>query len=259
MGVPADDRKLVLLRERNRTMKPSESLSGRNQAMRVEVIDILDEERQGDLVEFFRKLTALHVYWEYVVPTARQGKFLALAVVQDRPWPPWGLGASKVQALHYFYPLENGFAGVGGLFIRPHQVGNLGIVATLYKEALAELIRQGYPKIGYFIRDDGFLVHRVLQDAGFVRVDEELLSDDGRYTLHVADAEAVLRHLDLVNSSEQDLLNFRFSDRTVDTLTALYATLQLTLQAWIHAPEASEVRPSLAIMREGYEPGTPPF
>lgn len=230
----------------------------RNENVRLEVIDPQSDEGQADLLAFFRRLRALPVYWEFVLPSAKQGNSLALAAVLDRPWPPWGIGALTIQALVYLYPLEEGRAGVGGIFVRPEQTGNLGMLAVLYKEALEEAIRQGHDEVGYLVRDDSFLVDRVLRASGFERGEEVFLTDSARYALYTGRAEAVLRILDLAGRREQALLGFDLDDVMADRLALFFSALQVSLQPWIHDPELpSELRPVFSGLQAGYEPGTP--
>jgi hypothetical protein len=231
----------------------------RNENVRLEAIDPQSDEGQADLLAFFRRLRALPAYWEFVLPSAKQGNSLALAAVLDRPWPPWGIGALTIQGLIYLYPLEEGRAGMGGLFVRLEQTGNLGMLAALYKEALEEAVRQGHGEVGYLVRDDSFLVDRVLRTAGFERGEEVFLTDSARYGLYTADAEEVLRSLDLAGRPEQGLLAFELDDPTADRLVLFFSALQVSLQPWIHDPELpSELRPVFSGLRAGYEPGTPP-
>jgi hypothetical protein len=234
----------------------------RNEGIRLEVIDLLDDEGQGEVLEFFRALDALHVYWEYLLPSARQGDGLAVAALRERPWPPWGVGAVQVQGLFYVYPLDEQRAGVGGIFIRPEQVGNVGMAAALYRAALDEARRQGHTGIAWLVRDHAALADRVLRNVGFIAAEEDenrfYLSEGVGYSLYLATTEAVLGTLGLEERDERSLLSFDFGDRTGDRMATLYPTVQVSMEAWVRDPHGpSELRPIFSRVAEGYEPGVP--
>ena len=234
----------------------------RNEGIRLEVIDLLDEERQGEVLEFFRVLDVLHVYWEYLLPSARQGDAFAIAAVLQRPWPPWGVGAVQIHGLFCVYPLDETRAGVGCVLVRPEQLGNIGMVAALYKEALDETRRQGHKQIACLVRDHAALVDRALRKVGFSPTDDDesgfYLSEGTRYGLYVAEPEAVLGALGLEALNERRLLGFEFDDATADGMAGFYPALHASMQAWMRDPYGpAELRPILSGLVEGYEPGTP--
>lgn len=225
---------------------------------RLEVIDPLGAEGRAQLLAFFRQLDAPHVYWEFIYPSARQATSLTLAAVVDRPWPPWGIGAFQIRALIYLHPLGERLAGVGGLFMRPDEVGNVGMACALYKEGLEEAARQGAQEVGYLVREDSHLVDRALRATGFERREERVVTHDARYGLAGGDLSVVLRNLGLAGRSERDLFALDLDDASIDRFALFHLSLHVGLLPWLRDPASpGELWPVLAGAQAGYEPGTP--
>jgi hypothetical protein len=76
-------------------MSGKDRFAKRNDAVRLEGFDALDEDLAVTLHGFFRVLGASHVLPERLEPALAWGEARVFTAVRDRPWPPWGVGAQK--------------------------------------------------------------------------------------------------------------------------------------------------------------------
>src|SRR5260221_1335855 len=87
-----------------------------NETLRVEAVDPTDENIQPKLLRFFRSIDLLHVYWEFVLPSAREGNSITFAALRNRIWPPWGPDSLVVEAILHICPIGDDFASIVGPF-----------------------------------------------------------------------------------------------------------------------------------------------
>src|SRR5262249_45960509 len=71
----------------------------RNRSVRIGLTEELNDFATAAINQFARRLGAPHLLDEVILPILRQGDSRIFTAVQDRPWPPWGLGARRVLAL----------------------------------------------------------------------------------------------------------------------------------------------------------------
>jgi hypothetical protein len=227
-----------------------------NETIKFEVMDVNDISNQVALMSFLRLWGLTHVYSEYIIPSACEGKSLTLAAVQDRPWPPWGIGVTKIHGLIHLYPVIEERAGIGGVFVSPEDMDNIGMITALYKEALEHLERHGKRELSYVVREDSVVAHRVLSSNGFEKSEDLFLTEQARYHVYRGDARDVLKKLGLSDISTTQLFGYEIPESVLERNALFHSTLQLgSWSFWHNMPGRPEVIPVLGDLLLAALPG----
>src|SRR4051794_23792998 len=121
-------------------MATKDANSGRfhdkNDEMRIDVFDKLDEAVRVAVVTFFRKTGHAHLFEEWLAPTLKGGEAAVVVAVRDRAWPPWGIGAQNIEALCEIYPAGERTYALTPVFTTNENGSNIGLITAVYKEAL---------------------------------------------------------------------------------------------------------------------------
>jgi hypothetical protein len=202
--------------------EPAPDLYGKgNDAVRVDSYNELDDTIAVAMRSFFRKLGAPHLFEERVLPTLRAPEAIVFAAVRDRPWPPWGHGSRRIVSLVQAHSIGQRSYGLGPLYVRPEETSNIGLRAALYKEMLESLGRQARAEVNYLVIEGSVLTAHVLEQAGFARSKDVVVTEDARYAFYRTDAQALLQNLGLLEVSVPELLTHE-ADRKVLERNALF-------------------------------------
>src|SRR5260370_41181500 len=98
---------------------------------RIELLDQLEPRIEPAIRAFFRLLGHAHVFEEYVVPSLLSREGLVSAVISDRPWPPWGIGAHTIHALTHVHPVTETDAVLSNVFRLDRHVTHLGLIVAV--------------------------------------------------------------------------------------------------------------------------------
>ena len=199
----------------------------RNETIRIDCFESLDEKLQVPLMTFFRRLSIPHVYWETIVPTLQEGNAMICAAVRDRPWPPWGLGAQKVHALLLVYPIGERTASLNNIFVADDDLTNIGLQSAVYKEALQHLIRKKKTEVNYVVLEGSIMPDRILASNGFKKTDDLFLTEEARYNLYTASSKDVLKKLGLADVSSPDLLSHEVDDKVFQRNALFHGMTQM--------------------------------
>src|SRR5881296_2485410 len=97
----------------------------RNRSVRIDVFQELNHHTLAAIRSFLRRLGSPHLLDEVILPTLHEGDSQILAAVQDRPWPPWGLGARRIMALCPTHSVgDNNFA-VSPVYVTDEDLTNI--------------------------------------------------------------------------------------------------------------------------------------
>ncbi len=107
----------------------------RNSATRIDVFEELSDQTLAALRTFARRIGAPHLLDEIVVPRLREGDSQLVAAVQDRPWPPWGLGARQVVGLCQTHLVDDQSYGISPVYTADDDLTNVGMISAVFKEA----------------------------------------------------------------------------------------------------------------------------
>ena len=199
--------------------------AARNDVVRVDAVDSLDEHLSSSLRTFFRVLGVPHLYGEQIAPAVQTDSARVFVAVRDRPWPPWGLGGRKIAAICQVQPIGEALYGLGPIYVTDEDATNVGLVGALLKEALEVAAQEENAEVSYLVLDGSVLGGRVLELSGFVKTDDAVVTDAARYSFYRAPAQKVLDELGLAKTSAPELLAHQLDDETFKRLALFYAVL----------------------------------
>src|SRR3954468_19109394 len=138
----------------------------RNQSTRVDLFEEVNDRDLAALRSFTRRLGVPHLLDEVILPILRGGDSQIFAAVQDRPWPPWGLGARTITALCQTEAVSDASYAVSPVYVTEQDLTNIGLISALFKEALEQLIVNPRAEICYLVAEGSTLADRVMRANG---------------------------------------------------------------------------------------------
>lgn len=196
-----------------------------NDRLRFEEYAELDDVALIGVRTFFREIGVPHVFEEYVLPTFKGPDSLIFAAVKDRPWPPWGHGSQTVAAFVQAHAIADSSYALGPVLLRNELAANIGLRASLYKEALESLSRQGKAEVNYLVIEGSVLTDHILTSAGFKRTADLVQTDEAKYFFYNADCQELLKYLQLSDISQPELLTLQVASVAMERNTLFHATL----------------------------------
>jgi hypothetical protein len=206
----------------------------RNEAIRFEMVDKLDDGVEGSLRVFLRRVGLPHLFDELFLPTMRDGAALLGLAIRDRPWPPWGIGGQIIHALLHVNPIAEGSASLSDVFVTHENAANVGLMTALYKETLEQLVRRGVSRVNYLVAEGAAFAPRMLSAVGFKQVEGQFLTEQARYLLHQAEAKEVLERLGLAKAYTPDLLAHRIDDGAYERNALFHLMTQVAMRPYWH-------------------------
>jgi len=218
----------------------------KNQLIRIERIDKIEEHYEAPLRAFFRHIGLSHAYGEFLTPVMRSGRAALFLAVQDRPWPSWGIGSFEVRALICVFPIEKDWASVGNVFLLDEELANINLAVALYATCLEYLANdRGVTQIHHVVDEESILAGRVLQRFGFVKTGHPYIASNKNYEVYSAPIDDHRATTGLGTTPPAALMSGALSDQIFDSLTQLlYATTIGTMPFWSHGSSAPDVLPN---------------
>jgi hypothetical protein len=215
----------------------------RNQSTRFDLIEDVNDHEMAALRSFTRRLGAPQLLDEVILPIMRGGDSQLVAAVQDRPWPPWGLGARTITALCQTEAVSDASYAVSPVYVTEQDLTNIGLISALFKEALEQLIVNPRAEICYLVAEGSTLADRVMRANGFKRSEDVFVTWNARYYTYRAPAGEVLHALGLERFSTPDLLAHDQPDAWLDRNAVFHQTIYLGSRAeWLaDGTTASEI------------------
>lgn len=214
----------------------------RNKSVRIDLFEELSEHALAALRSFTRRIGAPHLVDEVILPKLREGNSQLLTAVQDRPWPPWGLGARNITALCQTHLVADDSYAVSAVYVTDEDLTNIGMISAVFKEALDQLAANPRAEVCYLVGEGSTLVDHVLTKTGFTKSDDVFVTWSGRYYTYRALAGEVLKKLGLDKLSVPDLLAHDMPAAQLETNSLYHGTLYLANRAeWALDNAISEV------------------
>jgi hypothetical protein len=204
----------------------------RNESVRFETVELLDDRLEVSLRTFFRQIRLPHVFSELIAPALRAGNAFVNVGLVERPWPPWGIGAQRVVAALLVHPLGTDDASLSNVFVADDQLTNVGLTTALFESTLQLLLKRGKSDVSYVVSERSILADRVLTAAGFARSDELFLTENLRYHIYLGEIRRVLERLGLAGRFQSDILTERLEDSVFERNALFHATTQLATRAY---------------------------
>ena len=232
----------------------------KNEYMRIESFEKLDPNLEAPLMTFFRQIGYPHVYGEFLIPAMREGNTVGIVAVKDRAWPPWGIGAHTIHALALACPIGGDSASVSNVFVLEEDIGNIGLVAAVYKEMIANLTRRGVQQINYIVLEGSVFAGRLLSKLGFKATEELFLTHGSRYNVFVAEPNTHLHAMGLQKIATPDLLEGSLDDAALASVAQwMAATSMGSLPFWSGRQGLPEIIPNTAGFLRAASPGGVPI
>jgi Rps23 Pro-64 3,4-dihydroxylase Tpa1-like proline 4-hydroxylase len=230
----------------------------RNRSIRVDLFEELSHQALAALRSFTRRLGAPHLLEEVILPILQEGDSQILAAVQDRPWPPWGLGARHVVALCQTHSIADDSYAISPVYVTDEDLTNVGMISAVFKEALEQLTTSPRAEVCYLVAEGSTLVDQVLASVGFDKSDDVFVNWAGRYYTYRAPVAKVLGELGLDKLSSPDLLVHDMDPAMVSKNALFHQTMYLGSRAeWASERAISEI---IRLVRGGHagKPGGVP-
>src|SRR6267142_27810 len=231
----------------------------RNQSTRVDLFEDTNDRDLAALRSFTRRLGASHLLDEVILPTLRGGDSQLVAAVQDRPWPPWGLGARTVTALCQTEAVSDASYAISPVYVTEQDLTNIGLITAVFKEALELLVSNPRAEVCYLVAEGSTLADRLMRANGFQKSEDVFVTWNARYYTYRSPAADLLRHLGLHKLSTPDLLAHDQPDLWLEKNALFHQTIFLASRAeWLTDSQvASEI---VRLVRGGHasKPGGVP-
>jgi 2OG-Fe(II) oxygenase superfamily len=229
-----------------------------NQITRIDLFEEASDQAVAAIRTFFRRIGAPHLVDERILPTLREGDCQILAAVQDRPWPPWGLGARQVVALCQSHLISDDSYALSPVYVGDEDLTNIGLIAAVYKEVLDQLAVNPRAEICYLVAQGSTLVDQVMRANGFEKSDDVFVTFASRYFTYRIPAQKLLSTLGLDKFSAADLLAHDMGEAFLEKNALFHTTLYLASRGeWVAERTLSE---TIQLVRGGHssKPGGVP-
>jgi len=214
----------------------------RNRSVRIDLFEELSDHAMVAVRSFARRIGAPHLLDEVILPKLREGHSQLLAGVQDRPWPPWGLGARHIVALCQSHLIADESYALSCVYVTDEDLTNIGLISAVFKEALDQIAVSPRAEIAYLVGEGSTLVDRVLTKTGFRQSQDVFVTWAGRYHFYRAPVADVLANLGLDKLSAPDLLAHDMDPAVLENNALFHGTLYLGNRAeWAIDRAVSEV------------------
>jgi Rps23 Pro-64 3,4-dihydroxylase Tpa1-like proline 4-hydroxylase len=232
----------------------------RNEATRIDLFDEVNELSAAALRSFFRRMHAPHLFDEIVLPLLSEGDSQIFAAVRDRPWPPWGLGARYVTAVCQTHLVGDDTYGVSPVYVCDEDLGNAGLIAAVYKEAIEYLATNERAEINYLVVEGSMLADHVLRAAGFEKTEDVFLTEAARYFTYRVEAQKLVGTLGLSELATPDLLAHALDAELLARNALFHSTVYLGSRAEWTAPSWAIAAEVVQLVRGGHysKPGGVP-
>lgn len=178
----------------------------RNESTRVDIFEQVGDHEIVALRWFARKLGAIHLVDEVFLPILHEGESQIVAAVQDRPWPPWGLGARRIIALCQTHTISDSSYAISPVYATDEDLTNVGLITAVFKEALEQLIVDPRAEVNYLVAEGSTLVDHLLSSLGFERTEDVFVTWAGRYFTYRSPVKDFMDRLGLTDLDVADLL-----------------------------------------------------
>lgn len=162
---------------------------------------------------FFRALELGHLVDEVWVPLTAQARTHAVVAIEERPWPPRGVGARTLRGLVQASLSDDGQAILTPPFLHPSHGSDIGLGAGLLKYLLDDLVEAKVPRLTLFADSRDKLLQVLLGDAGLANSAARVSADEREFSGFSAAPSDVRRNLGLEGSLRDVLeLNAKHDD-----------------------------------------------
>ncbi len=220
--------------------------SDANERLDLFVTSDLAGQFRPELFAFLRPLHLAHLVEELWAPLCAGAKTVTAVAVEERPWPPKGVGARRLRGFCTALLVDGRQAILTPQLLAVDQPSNLGLAAALTRLLFAHLAEQGVTSAGLWVNGASRFVASILHDAGYAAGDMRVVAEGCEFVLFSADVDAVLKNLAIGDARLGDLLSLSLDSATIAKVGSYHLGLQAGIGAWWagHAAQA-EIYPGL--------------
>lgn len=205
-----------------------------NESVRIFTAQSLDIETRSALAAFCRRNGFAHVYSELMEPLLGRSQLVFSLAVQDRPWPPKGIGSQTVEAFAVAMIGHERRAQLTPVILDRKHATNIGLASAVTRHLLGALQDAKVSSCGYIIRQGEPALERVLERASFTRSDLHVATEFAEYVEYAAQPAKAIEALGLSGMRLGDLLAGNLKAGEIDLLGAYHFTLGAALAAYLH-------------------------
>lgn len=207
--------------------------------------DLLGELRP-ELAKFLRSLRLGHLLEEVFLPLCATSRTKAAVALEERPWPPAGIGARSIRGIAMSVVSDDGQSLLTPVMLSPQDATNVGLSAALTKLLLEDASRDGGEWVSIFVNQASKVVANELTGAGFAPRAARIVSDGAEFVAFSASPQDVLTSLELADVRLGDLLALNLEAPRLSRLTAFHLSLSAGVaNHWSERTRVAEVFPGL--------------
>jgi len=201
---------------------------------------------RAELAGFLRRLELDHLLEELWIPLCASTRTVSAVAYDERPWPPTGVGARKLQSIALAVVSDDGQALLTPPMMDPQQVTNVGLAAGATKLLFERLANDGVEWVAIFVNERSKVVVGELRSAGFEPRQARILSDGTEFVAFAAAPQAALIALGLANARLGDVLALNLEQKQISMLTSFHLSLAAGISNyWTGRTSWAEVFPGL--------------
>lgn len=182
----------------------------------------------------FRARGQAHLVEEIWAPMCAQSPTLAVLAIEERPWPPKGVGARTIRGIAIAVVSEDGQAMLTPLLLHPAEAINIGLAAALTQRLFETLRDKRIEYASYFVNPDSKVLTTLLGDAGYSAGTARIVYEGIEFINFTARTPVVLSTLGLDKTRMGDVLALQVERMLVSKWSSLLLGLDAGIAPFWH-------------------------
>jgi hypothetical protein len=217
-----------------------------NERLDLAVTPDLAKEFRPELFAMLRPLHLSHLVEELFAPLCAGGNTLTAVALEERPWPPKGVGACRLRGFCTALLVDKRQAILTPHLLAADQQSNLGLAAALTQLLCRELAQQGVGSAGLWVNGSSAVLSSLLRAVGYEAGEMRVVSDGCEFVLYGAATDVLLDRLDIAQVRLGDLLALKVPPATLAKLAFYHLGLHAGIAAyWAGQGGLAEIYPGL--------------
>ena len=220
--------------------------SDANERLDLRVSRDLAGELRPELFAMLRRLHLAHLVEEMFAPLCASARTLTAVALEERPWPPTGVGARRLRGFSTALLVDGKMAILTPQLLAADQQSNVGLAAALTKLLFEALADVGIRDVGLWVSQSSSFVSSLLRRVGFVAGEMRVVSEGREFVLFAAPAGQVLKELRIADVRLGDLLALSVDAVTIAAIAGYHLGLDAGIAAyWADSIAQTEIHPGL--------------
>lgn len=232
-----------------------------NERLDLRISSDVASELRPELSSFLRSVGLGHLLEEVFLPLCASSRTKAAVAIEERPWPPAGVGARSIRGLALAVLSDDGESLLTPVMLSAQHETNVGLGSALTKLLLEELAGDGIEWTSIFVSRGSKVVANELSRTGFTPRGARVISNGAEFVAFSAGPKEVLSALELSDVRLGDVLALNLEPEKVSRLSAFQLGLRAgVVNHWAERTQWAEVFPGFidwAALPPGGITGTP--